>query len=119
MAAQCLVAFDKTLVPFVVAVGANGTLAASPVFVIIPRLELEREIARATTDPVTCGKSPVVAVPSGSIAGCNIGKRAVNAVITRTPTGWSVSTTPNEGKRNAESTEDTKPPKRTKKKKRT
>jgi hypothetical protein len=119
MAAQCLVAFDKTLVPFVVAVGATGTLTASPVFVIVPRLELEREIARTTTDPVTCGKSPVVAVPSGSIAGCNIGKRAVNALITRTPTGWTVTTTPSEGKRNAELTDDTKPPKQTKKKKRT
>jgi hypothetical protein len=119
MAAQCLVAFDKTLVPFVVAVGATGTLTASPVFVIVPRLELEREIARTTTDPVTCGKAPVVAVPSGSTAGCNIGKRAVDAVITRTPTGWTVTTTPSQGRRNSESVEDTKPPMRTKKKNRT
>jgi hypothetical protein len=111
MAAQCLVAFDKTLVPFVVAVGSTGSLVASPVFVVVPRVELEREIGKSTTESVTCGKSPIVAVPSGSFADCKIGKRAVNAVITRATTGWTVTTTPNDGKPNAEPTEDTKPPK--------
>jgi hypothetical protein len=111
MAAQCLVAFDKTLVPFVVAVGSGGTLTASPVFVVVARVELEREIARANTDAVSCGKSPVVVVPSGSAADCRIGKRAVNAIITRTQTGWTVTTTPNDGKRNSEPPEDTKPSK--------
>jgi hypothetical protein len=118
MAAQCLVSYDKTLVPFVVAVGPSGTLTASPVFVVVPRIELEREIARTNADPVTCGKSPVVMVPSGSATDCNIGKRAVNAIITRTATGWSVTTTPNVGKRNSEPTEDANPSKPSTKKKR-
>ena len=94
MAAQCLVSFDSVSIPYVVAVGAGGSLVASPLFVLVARRDVERELAKSSNAPVSCGKSAVLAVPSGSAVTCTIDKRAVDATILRQGTSWTVRTRP-------------------------
>jgi hypothetical protein len=118
MAAQCIVTFDRVTAAYVVAVGSSGTLVASPVFLVIPRLDLERELGRTSDAPVRCGTAPVLVVPSGSATGCDVGKRSIDAIVTRQSQGWTVSTTPSRGKKPPE-VEDTLPASKSKKKKRT
>ena len=92
MAAQCLVAFDSVSVPYVVAVGTGGALIASPLFVVAARRDIERELAKSANANVGCGKSAVLAVPSGSAVACTIATRAVDATILRQGTTWTVTT---------------------------
>jgi hypothetical protein len=91
MAAQCIVAFDKVNAAYVIAVGPSGSLVASPVFLIVPRIELERELAKTANAAVRCGKAAVIVVPSGSATRCDVGKGTVDATVTRQGAGWTVS----------------------------
>ena len=92
MAAQCLVAFDSVSVPYVVAVGTGGALIASPLFVVVARRDVEREIAKSGNANVGCGKSAVLAVPSGSAVACTIATHTIDATILRQGTTWTVTT---------------------------
>lgn len=67
---QCLVAFDKSVVGWLVTLTRFGTLDAQPTFPVVSKRRLESLAGSGAT----CDMAPFIGLPVGAIVSCSAGK---------------------------------------------
>ncbi len=79
---QCLVAFDKSIVGWLVTLTQFGTLDAQPTFPIVSKRRLESLAGPGAT----CDVAPFVGLPVGATVSCRAGKADIEFRMTATGT---------------------------------
>ncbi len=75
---QCLVAFDKSVVGWLVTLTRFGTLDAQPTFPIVSKRRLESQAGPGAT----CDVAPFVGLPVGATVSCRAGKADIEFRMT-------------------------------------